>query len=122
MEPTLIYLISPKAQSYISVVAGRSLLNDVTELLFKTSLPAPPERSKMAAVVERVDGCVGSLDADAVSPRQFSPPPDQPHQNNPLLGLPIVAIETVLHFLSYDEISLLRSVRPPTGRLEGEQS
>uniref|UniRef100_A0AAQ4RX26 F-box protein 28 n=1 Tax=Gasterosteus aculeatus aculeatus TaxID=481459 RepID=A0AAQ4RX26_GASAC len=64
----------------------------------------------MAAVVERVDGCVGSLDSDAVSPRQFSPPPDQPHQNNPLLGLPIVAIETVLHFLSYDEISLLRSV------------
>ncbi|KAM6922421.1 F-box only protein 28 [Lycodopsis pacificus] len=64
----------------------------------------------MAAVVERVDGCVGSLDSDAASPRQSSPPPDQPHQNNPLLGLPIVAIETVLNFLSYDEISLLRSV------------
>ncbi|KAF3708499.1 F-box only protein 28 [Channa argus] len=63
----------------------------------------------MAAVVERVDGCVGSLDSDAVSPRQSSPPPDQ-HQNNPLLGLPIVAIETILNFLSYDEISLLRSV------------
>ena len=65
----------------------------------------------MAAVVDRVDGCVGSFDSDSVSPRQSSPPPDHPHQNNPLLGLPIVAIETVLHFLSYDEISLLRSVR-----------
>ncbi|XP_035028717.1 F-box only protein 28 isoform X1 [Hippoglossus stenolepis] len=64
----------------------------------------------MAAVVERVDGCVGSLDSEAVSPRQSSPPPDHPHQNNPLLGLPIVAIETILNFLSYDEISLLRSV------------
>uniref|UniRef100_A0A3Q3JCK1 F-box domain-containing protein n=1 Tax=Monopterus albus TaxID=43700 RepID=A0A3Q3JCK1_MONAL len=64
----------------------------------------------MAAVVERVDGCVGSLDSDAVSPRQSTPPPDQQHQNNPLLGLPIVAIETILNFLSYDEISLLRSV------------
>ncbi|TNN55431.1 F-box only protein 28 [Liparis tanakae] len=64
----------------------------------------------MAAVVERVDGCVGSLDSDAASPRQCSPPPDQQHQDNPLLGLPIVAIEAVLHLLSYDEISLLRSV------------
>ncbi|KAF1376153.1 hypothetical protein PFLUV_G00227770 [Perca fluviatilis] len=64
----------------------------------------------MAAVVERVDGCVGSLDSDAVSPRQSSPPPDQPHQNNPLLGLPIVAIDAILNFLTYDEISLLRSV------------
>ncbi|XP_074531801.1 F-box only protein 28 [Halichoeres trimaculatus] len=64
----------------------------------------------MAAVVDRVDGCVGSLDPDSVSPRQTTPPPDQPHQNNPLLGLPIVAIETILNFLSYDEISLLRSV------------
>ncbi|XP_061601450.1 F-box only protein 28 [Cololabis saira] len=67
----------------------------------------------MAAVVDRVDrvdGCVGSLDSDAVSLRQSPPPPDQPHQNNPLLGLPIVAIETILNFLSYDEISLLRAV------------
>ncbi|XP_058507533.1 F-box only protein 28 [Solea solea] len=64
----------------------------------------------MAAVVERTDGGVGSLDSDSVSTRQSSPPPDQPHQNNPLLGLPIVAIETVLNMLSYDEISLLRSV------------
>ncbi|KAM9366070.1 F-box only protein 28 [Pholidichthys leucotaenia] len=64
----------------------------------------------MAAVVERVDGYVGSLDSDAVSLRQSTSPQDQPHQNNPLLGLPIVAIETILNFLSYDEISLLRSV------------
>ncbi|XP_029962977.1 F-box only protein 28 [Salarias fasciatus] len=64
----------------------------------------------MAAVVERVDGGVGSLDSDSVSLRQSTPLPDQPHQNNPLLGLPIVAIETILNFLSYDEISLLRSV------------
>ncbi|XP_046884768.1 F-box only protein 28 [Hypomesus transpacificus] len=65
---------------------------------------------KMAAVVERVEGGVGSLDSDCVSPRLSTPPPDQPHQNNPLLGLPIVAIETILNFLSYDEISLLRLV------------
>ncbi|XP_068597444.1 F-box only protein 28 [Brachionichthys hirsutus] len=61
----------------------------------------------MAAVVDRVDGCVGSLDSDGMSPRQMTPPPDQ---DNPLLGLPIVAIEAVLNLLSYDEISLLRSV------------
>ncbi|KAM8852527.1 F-box only protein 28 [Synchiropus picturatus] len=64
----------------------------------------------MATVVERVDANVGSLDSDVVSARQSSPPLDQPDQNNPLLGLPIVAIETILNFLSYDEISLLRSV------------
>ncbi|XP_027862439.1 F-box only protein 28 [Xiphophorus couchianus] len=64
----------------------------------------------MAAVVERVDGCVGSLDPDDVSLRQPSLLQEQPHQNNPLLGLPIVAIETILNFLSYDEISMLRSV------------
>ncbi|CAN9500184.1 unnamed protein product [Ophioblennius macclurei] len=64
----------------------------------------------MAALVERVDGGVGSLDADSSSLRQSTPLPDQPHQNNPLLGLPIVAIETILNFLSYDEISLLRAV------------
>ncbi|XP_047208078.1 F-box only protein 28 [Girardinichthys multiradiatus] len=64
----------------------------------------------MAAVVERVDGCVGSLDTDAVSLRHSTSPQEQPHQNNPLLGLPIVAIDTILNFLSYDEISMLRSV------------
>lgn len=73
------------------------------------------QRSKMAAVVDRVDGCVGSLVPDAVSLLQSVPLPDQ---NNPLLGLPIVAIETILSFLSYDEISLLRSVRTKTSPLE----
>lgn len=69
------------------------------------------QRRKMAAVVDRVGGCVGSLVPDAVSLLQSVPLPDQ---NNPLLGLPIVAIETILSFLSYDEISLLRSVRTKT--------
>ncbi|KAL6466423.1 hypothetical protein MHYP_G00242270 [Metynnis hypsauchen] len=65
----------------------------------------------MAAVVERAEGGGGAAgDPEALSPRLPSPPPDQPHQNNPLLGLPIVAIETILNFLSYDEISLLRLV------------
>ncbi|XP_066516402.1 F-box only protein 28 isoform X1 [Hoplias malabaricus] len=83
------------------------------------SLPLPPSGNsswrvtspsldveKMAAVVERVEGG----DPESLSPSLPSPPPDQPHQNNPLLGLPIVAIETILNFLSYDEISLLRLV------------
>uniref|UniRef100_A0A9J8D095 F-box protein 28 n=1 Tax=Cyprinus carpio carpio TaxID=630221 RepID=A0A9J8D095_CYPCA len=64
----------------------------------------------MAAVVVNADGGVAPLDADSVSPRLPSPAPEQPLQNNALLGLPIVAIETVLNFLSYDEISLLRLV------------
>lgn len=65
----------------------------------------------MAAVEERVERGAGALDSDSISPRLSTPPPDQPHQNNPLLGLPIVAIETVLNVLSYDEISVLRLVR-----------
>uniref|UniRef100_A0A1A8NND3 F-box protein 28 n=1 Tax=Nothobranchius pienaari TaxID=704102 RepID=A0A1A8NND3_9TELE len=64
----------------------------------------------MAVVAEKVDGCCGSLEPGTVSLRQASPPPDQPHQNNPLLALPIVAIENILDFMSYDEISVLRSV------------
>lgn len=76
------------------------------------------QRSKMAAVVDRADGCVGSMVSDAVSLLQSIPLPDQ---NNPLLGLPIVAIETILSFLSYDEISLLRSVRTKTSALERER-
>ncbi|XP_028845268.1 F-box only protein 28 [Denticeps clupeoides] len=64
----------------------------------------------MAAVAERTEGAVGAPEPDSASPWQSTPPPDQPHQNNPLLGLPIVAIEAILNFLSYDEISLLRLV------------
>ncbi|KAI7805926.1 F-box only protein 28 [Triplophysa rosa] len=64
----------------------------------------------MAAVVVNADGEVASLDSGSVSPRLSSPSPDQPHQNNALLSLPIVAIDTILNFLSYDEISLLRPV------------
>lgn len=73
----------------------------------------------MAAIVDRVDGCVGSLDSDTVSLRQSIPPPDQ---SNPLLGLPIVAIETILNFLSYDEISLLRSVRRTITKTRGKKA
>ncbi|XP_051937091.1 F-box only protein 28 [Hippocampus zosterae] len=62
----------------------------------------------MATNVERIDVRVGSLPSDVVVLKQ--PSVDQTHQNNPLLGLPIVAIEAILNFLSYDEISLLRSV------------
>ncbi|XP_059374165.1 F-box only protein 28 [Carassius carassius] len=64
----------------------------------------------MAAVVVSADGGVSPLDSDSVSPRIPSPAPEQPLQNNALLGLPIVAIENILNFLSYDEISLLRLV------------
>lgn len=38
--------------------------------------------------------------------------PDQLPQNNTLVALPIVAIENILSFMSYDEISQLRLVRP----------
>ncbi|CAB1343595.1 unnamed protein product [Coregonus sp. 'balchen'] len=65
---------------------------------------------KMAAVVEGVERGFEAVDCDSVLPRLSTPPPDQPHQNNPLLGLPIVAIETIFNFLAYDEISLIRLV------------
>ncbi|XP_061692821.1 F-box only protein 28 isoform X1 [Syngnathoides biaculeatus] len=64
----------------------------------------------MATNVERTDGCLGFLHSDVVVLKQPISLVDPTHQNNPLLGLPIVAIETILNFLSYDEISLLRSV------------
>ncbi|XP_014058590.1 F-box only protein 28 [Salmo salar] len=78
--------------------------------MFLGNVISPIEQLKMAAVLERVEGGFGALDCDSALPRLSTPPPDQPHQNNPLLGLPIVAIETILNFLSYDEISLLRLV------------
>ncbi|MBN3275753.1 FBX28 protein, partial [Polyodon spathula] len=64
----------------------------------------------MAAVEEGVDGGVGALESGSVSPRLCTPPPDHAHQNNPLLGLPIVVIDTILNCLTYDETSLLRLV------------
>ncbi|XP_061767097.1 F-box only protein 28 isoform X1 [Nerophis ophidion] len=64
----------------------------------------------MSAILERIDNRVGALDSDVALTKHAVSSLDQTHQNNPLLGLPIVAIETILHFLSYDEISLLRSV------------
>uniref|UniRef100_A0A3Q2XBD1 F-box protein 28 n=2 Tax=Hippocampus comes TaxID=109280 RepID=A0A3Q2XBD1_HIPCM len=73
-----------------------------------TSFPPTQAETKMATNVERIDVRVGSLPSDVVVLKQ--PSVDQTHQNNPLLGLPIVAIEAILNFLSYDEISLLRSV------------
>ncbi|KAI2657396.1 F-box only protein 28 [Labeo rohita] len=75
-----------------------------------SSRPVVLSLEKMAAVVVSADAGVAPLYSDSVSPRLPSPAPDQPHQNNALLGLPIVAIETILNFLSYDEISLLRLV------------
>lgn len=54
----------------------------------------------------------------APQPGSQAPPapalaPDQLPQNNTLVALPIVAIENILSFMSYDEISQLRLVRPP---------
>lgn len=43
--------------------------------------------------------------------------PDHLPQNNTLVALPIVAIENILSFMSYDEISQLRLVRPAGPRL-----
>lgn len=53
----------------------------------------------------------------APQPGSQAPPapalaPDQLPQNNTLVALPIVAIENILSFMSYDEISQLRLVRP----------
>lgn len=73
-----------------------------------TSRPVVSSSEKMAAVIVSADGGVASLDPDSASPRIPSPAPEQ---NNALLGLPIVAIENILNFLTHDEISLLRPVR-----------
>lgn len=44
-------------------------------------------------------------------PRGEAPSLEQLPQSNTLVGLPIVAIESILGFLSYDETSQLRLVR-----------
>ncbi|TRY91600.1 hypothetical protein DNTS_021760 [Danionella cerebrum] len=66
---------------------------------------------KMASVVVSADGGVAALDSNPGSPRLLSPEPEGPPQScSALLGLPIVAVDAILGFLSYDEISLLRLV------------
>ncbi|XP_077468691.1 F-box only protein 28 isoform X2 [Stigmatopora argus] len=64
----------------------------------------------MATNVERTDNRVATSLSDVVALKQPILPVDQTLQNNPLLGLPIVATEAILDFLSYDEISLLRPI------------
>ncbi|NWY50117.1 FBX28 protein, partial [Chionis minor] len=73
---------------------------------------------KMAAPEERVlsDGEGGALGSARLSPPPVSESPEAlaplepPPQSNTLIGLPIVAIESILSFLSYDETSQLRLV------------
>ncbi|XP_065691004.1 F-box only protein 28 isoform X1 [Patagioenas fasciata] len=72
----------------------------------------------MAAPEERLlsDGEGGALGSARLSPPPVSEPPEAlaplepPPQSNTLMGLPIVAIESILSFLSYDETSQLRLV------------
>uniref|UniRef100_A0A8C6JVC4 Uncharacterized protein n=2 Tax=Melopsittacus undulatus TaxID=13146 RepID=A0A8C6JVC4_MELUD len=74
--------------------------------------------SKMAAPEERLvsEGEGSSLGSARLSPPTVSEshdclaPMELPPQSNTLMGLPIVAIENILSFLSYDEISQLRLV------------
>ncbi|XP_071595845.1 F-box only protein 28 [Heliangelus exortis] len=73
---------------------------------------------KMAALEERLlsDGEGGALGSARLSPPPVSESPEAlaplepPPQSNTLMGLPIVAIESILSFLSYDETSQLRLV------------
>ncbi|NXJ60344.1 FBX28 protein, partial [Rostratula benghalensis] len=73
---------------------------------------------KMAAPEERVlsEGEGGALGSARLSPPPVSESPEAlaplepPPQSNTLIGLPIVAIESILSFLSYDETSQLRLV------------
>lgn len=72
----------------------------------------------MAAPEERLvsDGEGSALGSARLSPPTVSEshdclaPMELPPQSNTLMGLPIVAIENILSFLSYDEISQLRLV------------
>ncbi|KAM9297696.1 F-box only protein 28 isoform 2-T2 [Morus bassanus] len=72
----------------------------------------------MAAPEERLlsEGEGGALGSARLSPPPVSEPPEAlaplepPPQSNTLMGLPIVAIESILSFLSYDETSQLRLV------------
>lgn len=81
----------------------------------------------MAAPEERLlsDGEGGALGSARLSPPPVSEPPEAlaplepPPQSNTLMGLPIVAIESILSFLSYDETSQLRLVGAGEGRRWG---
>ncbi|XP_021247058.1 F-box only protein 28 [Numida meleagris] len=72
----------------------------------------------MAAAEERLlsEGEGGAPGSARLSPPPLSQSPEapapleQPPQSNTLMGLPIVAIESILSFLSYDETSQLRLV------------
>lgn len=76
----------------------------------------------MAAPEERLpsDGEGGALGSARLSPVSESAealaPLEPPPQSNTLMGLPIVAIESILSFLSYDETSQLRLVGAGEGR------
>lgn len=83
--------------------------------------------SKMAAPEERLvsegeGGAPGSARlSPAPLPEAAEPlaPMEPPPQSNTLMGLPIVAIESILSFLSYDETSQLRLVGAAEGRRRG---
>lgn len=78
----------------------------------------------MAAAEERLlsEGEGGAPGSARLSPPPLSQSPEapapleQPPQSNTLMGLPIVAIESILSFLSYDETSQLRLVGAGEGR------
>lgn len=81
----------------------------------------------MAAAEERLlsEGEGGAPGSARLSPPPLSQSPEapapleQPPQSNTLMGLPIVAIESILSFLSYDETSQLRLVGAGEGREGG---
>lgn len=78
-------------------------------------MAAPEER----LVSEGEGGAPGSARlSPAPLPEAAEPlaPMEPPPQSNTLMGLPIVAIESILSFLSYDETSQLRLVGAAEGR------
>ncbi|OXB68320.1 hypothetical protein ASZ78_015260 [Callipepla squamata] len=75
----------------------------------------------MAAAAAAEERLLSEGEGGAPGSARLSPPPlsqspeaptplEQPPQSNTLMGLPIVAIESILSFLSYDETSQLRLV------------
>lgn len=81
-------------------------------------MAAPEER----LVSEGEGGAPGSARlSPAPLPEAAEPlaPMEPPPQSNTLMGLPIVAIESILSFLSYDETSQLRLVGAAEGRRRG---